>query len=71
MKKVIAVVAIVAAAIAIATLILSHGNNSVIPPQTNSPSTPSPAVTTTLSSPSQGKHYDIGLSENVGVKEAH
>ncbi len=71
MKKVVAVVAIAAAAIAIATLILSHGNNSVIQPQTNPSATPSPVVTTTPPTPTQGKHYDVGLSENVGIKENH
>ncbi len=70
MKKVIAVVAIVATAIAIATLILSHENNSAIPPQVNPSATPSPVVTT-APSPTQGKHYEIGLSEGIGVKEGH
>ena len=70
MKKIIAVIAIVATAIAIATLILTQ-NNSVIPSKINNPSATPPVVTTTPPLPTQGKHYEIGLSEGIGIKENH
>jgi hypothetical protein len=66
-KKIIAIAAIVIAAIAIA-IVSFASNNSVIPTQANTPA--SPATTTQTPAPTQGKHYDVSLSEGIGVKES-
>ena len=71
MKKIIAVVAIVIAAIAIAVTYFTL-NNSVIPtPKTNTMASPIPVtIQTPTTAPTQGKHHDISLSDGIGVKES-